>query len=176
MNTTTLRSAVFLDRDGVLNEDSGYAYRPDQINWIAGAKEAVRFLNKADYYVFVVTNQTGISRNLYTENDVQDLHRWMNAELSVVGARIDDFRYSPFHPDYDDGRFRSIAHWRKPSPGMIFDLMKKWPIKRNGSFMIGDRSTDIEAAQAANIPGFLFESDNLLKFIQNVISRQALSN
>ena len=74
MNTTTLRSAVFLDRDGVLNEDSGYAYRPDQINWIAGAKEAVRFLNKANYYVFVVTNQTGISRNLYTENDVQGLH------------------------------------------------------------------------------------------------------
>jgi D-glycero-D-manno-heptose 1,7-bisphosphate phosphatase len=59
---------------------------------------------------------------------------------------------------------------------MIFDLMKKWPIKRHGSFMIGDRSTDIEAAQAANIPGFLFESDNLLKFIENVISRQALSN
>ena len=176
MNTTTLRSAVFLDRDGVLNEDSGYAYRPDQINWIAGAKEAVRFLNKADYYVFVVTNQTGISRNFYTENDVKDLHRWMNDELAVVGARIDDFRYSPFHPDCDDGRFRSIAHWRKPSPGMIFDLMKKWPIKRHGSFMIGDRSTDIEAAQAANIPGFLFESDNLLKFIQNVISRQALSN
>ena len=143
---------------------------------MAGAKEAVRFLNKADYYVFVVTNQTGISRNFYTENDVKDLHRWMNDELAVVGARIDDFRYSPFHPDCDDGRFRSIAHWRKPSPGMIFDLMKKWPIKRHGSFMIGDRSTDIEAAQAANIPGFLFESDNLFKFIQNVISRQALSN
>ena len=92
MNTTTLRSAVFLDRDGVLNEDSGYAYRPDQINWIAGAKEAVRFLNKANYYVFVVTNQTGISRNLYTENDVQGLHRWMNTELSVVAVSYTHLR------------------------------------------------------------------------------------
>ena len=171
MNSTTPRSAVFLDRDGVLNEDSGYAYRPDQIKWIAGAKEAVRFLNEANYYVFVVTNQTGISRNLYTERDVQDLHLWMNAELSTSGAHIDDFRYSPFHPDYDDGRFRSLAHWRKPSAGMIFDLMKHWPIKRQGSFMIGDRSTDIEAAQAATIPGFLFKDENLLKFLKNVVSQ-----
>ena len=70
MKTASLRPAVFLDRDGVLNEDSGYAYRPDQIKWIVGAMEAVRFLNEANYLVFVVTNQTGISRNLYTENDV----------------------------------------------------------------------------------------------------------
>jgi len=176
MNRTFLRPAVFLDRDGVLNEDSGYAYRPDQIKWIAGAAEAVRFLNDANYLVFVVTNQTGISRDLYTENDVKDLHRWMNAELSINGARIDDFRYSPFHPDYDDGQFRSIAHWRKPSAGMIFDLIKNWPVKKQGSFMIGDRSTDIEAAQAANIPGFLFRGENLMKFIQKVTSQNVLKN
>ena len=176
MNRTFLRPAVFLDRDGVLNEDSGYAYRPDQIKWIAGAAEAVRFLNDANYLVFVVTNQTGISRDLYTENDVKELHRWMNAELSISGARIDDFRYSPFHPDYDDGQFRSIAHWRKPSAGMIFDLIKNWPVKKQGSFMIGDRSTDIEAAQTANIPGFLFRGGNLLKFIQKVISQKVLKN
>ena len=176
MKTASLRPAVFLDRDGVLNEDSGYAYRPDQIKWIAGAAEAVRFLNDANYLVFVVTNQTGISRDLYTENDVKYLHRWMNAELSINGARIDDFRYSPFHPDYDDGQFRSIAHWRKPSAGMIFDLIKNWPVKKQGSFMIGDRSTDIEAAQAANIPGFLFRGENLMKFIQKVTSQNVLKN
>ena len=176
MKTASLRPAVFLDRDGVLNEDSGYAYRPDQIKWIVGAMEAVRFLNEANYLVFVVTNQTGISRNLYTENDVKGLHRWMNAELAINGARIDDFRYSPFHPDYDDGRFRSIAHWRKPSAGMIFDLIKNWPIKKRGSFMIGDRSTDIEAAQAANIPGFLFQEKNLLKFLKKVISQTVSKN
>ena len=164
------RSAAFLDRDGVLNEDNGYAYRSDQIKWITGAKKAVKFLNSAGYFVFVVTNQTGIARNLYTENDVLVLHKWMNAELAKDAAQIDDFRFSPFHPNYDDGHYRSLAHWRKPFPGMLFDLMKHWPIEKMGSFMVGDRSTDIEAAEAANIPGFLFCGGNHLEFVTRIVT------
>jgi D-glycero-D-manno-heptose 1,7-bisphosphate phosphatase len=164
------RPAAFLDRDGVLNEDNGYAYRSDQIKWIPGAKTAVKFLNSAGYFVFVVTNQTGIARNLYSENDVKVLHKWMNVELAKAGAQIDDFRFSPFHPDYDDGRYRCLEHWRKPSPGMLFDLMKHWPIEKTGSFMVGDRSTDIEAAEAADIPGFLFLGDNLLEFVTRIVT------
>jgi D-glycero-D-manno-heptose 1,7-bisphosphate phosphatase len=165
------RPAAFLDRDGILNKDSGYAYRPDQIVWIDGAHAAVKLLKDAGYHVFVVTNQTGIARDLYTEQHVQDLHAWMNGELGKSGTGVDDFRYSPHHPEIDDGRFTHLAHWRKPHPGMLMDLAEKWPIQWNGSFMIGDRDTDVLAAEAAGIPGFLFEGGNLLQAIRDILDQ-----
>ena len=92
-------TSVFLDRDGVLNKDIGYVYKPSQIDWIPGAKEAVALLKNQGYLVFVVTNQSGIARGLYTEDEVEYLHAWMNEELLKSGGGfIDDFRYSPYHP------------------------------------------------------------------------------
>jgi D-glycero-D-manno-heptose 1,7-bisphosphate phosphatase len=167
------RPAAFLDRDGILNEDIGYAHRPDQIIWIPGAMEAVKLLNERGFQVFVVTNQAGIARGLYTEEHVNRLHEWMNQELDRHGARIDDFRYSPFHPDHDDGRFSHLAHWRKPAPGMLMDLMRAWPVHREASFMIGDRESDMEAAQAADVAGFLFSGGNLLDRIEAILRLRA---
>jgi D-glycero-D-manno-heptose 1,7-bisphosphate phosphatase len=163
------RPAAFLDRDGILNEDIGYAHRPDQIVWIPGAKDAVRLLNQSGFHVFVVTNQAGIARGHYTERHVEDLHDWMRGELSRHGARIDDFRYSPFHPDFDDGRFTHIAHWRKPGPGMLIDLMRAWPVERRRSFLIGDRESDVEAARAADLAGYLFTGGNLLEAVREIL-------
>lgn len=164
------RPAAFLDRDGILNEDNGYAYRPDQIKWIPGSQAAVRFLNQSGYLVFVVTNQSGVSRGLYTDDDVKSLHKWMNNELSKTGAIIDDFRYCPYHPDSGGGIYAKFEKWRKPSPGMILDLMDSWPIESKRSFLIGDRSSDVEAAQAANINGFLFTGGDLLSFVKEIVS------
>lgn len=164
------RPAAFLDRDGVLNEDTGYAFRPDQIRWISGAKDAVKSLNNNGYLVFVVTNQAGIARGYYQESDVQALHLWMNRELASHGGWIDDFRYSPYHPEFDDGRFRDRADWRKPSPGMLLDLMLHWPVDRAGSFLIGDRGSDIEAARAAGIKGYLFDGDDLSVQVSEILS------
>ncbi len=163
------RPAAFLDRDGVLNEDIGYAHRPDQIRWVPGAMDAVKLLNQKGYHVFIVTNQAGISRGLYTERHVDTLHTWMNDELKKHGAKINDFRFSPFHPDFDDGRFSHLSHWRKPAPGMLTDLMRVWPVQTDMSFMIGDRGSDVQAAQAAGIQGFLFESGSLLDRITNIL-------
>jgi D-glycero-D-manno-heptose 1,7-bisphosphate phosphatase len=163
------RPAAFLDRDGILNEDIGYAHRPDQIIWIPGAKEAVRLLNESGFHVFVVTNQAGIARGLYTEQHVDELHDWMRRELEPHGARIDDFRYSPFHPEFDDGRFSHLAHWRKPEPGMLLDLMDVWPVATERSFMIGDRDSDVQAAQAANLRGFLFTGGDLQEAIREIL-------
>jgi D-glycero-D-manno-heptose 1,7-bisphosphate phosphatase len=167
---SSTRPAAFLDRDGVLNEDIGYAHRPEQIRWIPGAMEAVKLLNQRGFHIFVVTNQAGISRGLYTERHVDTLHAWMNGELQKHGAIIDDFRFSPFHPDFDDGRFSHLSHWRKPEPGMLVDLMRVWPVQTDISFMIGDRDSDVQAAQAAGIRGFLFETENLHDRVAEILS------
>ena len=164
--------AVFLDRDGVLNVDTGYAHRPDQIAWVAGAPEAVARLNAAGYRVFVVTNQAGIARGLYGTEDVEGLHAWMAGELQRRGARIDDWRYSPYHPDHQPERFADKASWRKPAPGMLLDLMQVWPVDHEASFMIGDRQTDMEAAAAAGIDGYLFEAGNLYTFVAEILAQR----
>jgi D-glycero-D-manno-heptose 1,7-bisphosphate phosphatase len=161
------RPAVFLDRDGVLNVDKGYVHAPHQVEWVEGAKEAVKLLNDAGYYVFVITNQAGVAKGLYEEPAIETLHAWMANELAKVGASIDDWRYCPFHPEGQVAAYRAAHPWRKPEPGMILDLFDHWPIERDGSFLVGDRLSDIEAAEAAGLPGWLFEGGDLLAFMRD---------
>jgi D,D-heptose 1,7-bisphosphate phosphatase len=160
------RPAVFLDRDGVLNVDRGYVHAPDQVEWVPGAKEAVKLMNDAGYYLFVVTNQAGVAKGLYREEAIRTLHRWMAQELAAAGASIDDWRYCPYHPEGSVAEYRAAHDWRKPNPGMLLDLFAHWPIEREGSFLIGDKISDIEAAEAAGIPGYLFEGGDLRSFLQ----------
>ena len=119
--------------------------------------------------MFVVTNQSGIARGLYTEDDVRALHQWMAAELLAQGARIDAFAYCPHFVDGDVVAYRQACECRKPAPGMLLSLMAEWPVQREASFMIGDRETDIAAATAAGIPGHLFPGGNLLKFVTEAL-------
>jgi HAD superfamily hydrolase (TIGR01662 family) len=100
-----LRPALFLDRDGVLNEDRGYVHRWEDFCWIPGAREAVAAFNARNWWVFVVTNQSGVGRGYYPEADVLALHARMEADLAVAGARIDAFYYCPFHPEALEDRY-----------------------------------------------------------------------
>lgn len=160
------RPAAFLDRDGVLNRDDGYVHKAEQIVWMEGAIEAVRWLNDHGYYVFVVTNQGGVAHGHYTEEHVHELHAWMQQRLQNHGAHIDCFEHSPYHPDGKVERYRRESELRKPQPGMILKLQREWTTDPSRSFLIGDRDSDVEAAIAAGIPGYKFEAGSLLELVK----------
>lgn len=156
------RGAVFFDRDGVLNEDIGYAHRPDQLRWMPGAREAVKRANDAGLFTFVVTNQAGVARGLYDEAAIVAFHQAMQADLWAIGAHMDGFEYCPHHPDFGrDGSAPVDCRRRKPGPGMILDLMARWSIDPARSLLIGDRETDLAAASAAGIAGHLYQSGSV---------------
>jgi D-glycero-D-manno-heptose 1,7-bisphosphate phosphatase len=169
MSDKPLRGAVIFDRDGVLNADTGYPHRPDQIVWIDGAMAAVRAVNEAGLLAFVATNQSGIARGLYGEDDVIALHAWMNAQLAEAGAHIDAFAYSPFHPDGVVEAYRRASECRKPGPRMLLDLMDAHPVDRSRVVMVGDRDSDMQAARAAGVDGYLFKGGNLAVAIAPLI-------
>lgn len=161
------RPAVFFDRDGVLNEDTGYLYEQANFKWTAGAREAVRSVNDAGYFAFVVTNQSGVARGLYKEADIRALHIWMSGDLAQIGAHVDAFEYCPHHPEGSVELYRTSCTCRKPRPGMITKIMNRFPVDSARSFLIGDKFTDIEAAHGAGIRGYLFEGGNLQQFVDS---------
>jgi D-glycero-D-manno-heptose 1,7-bisphosphate phosphatase len=169
------RPAVFLDRDGTLNHDTGYVYRIADFRWLPGAVNAVRALNNGGYYVFIVTNQSGVARGLYDEAAIRDLHDWMNGELRAAGARIDDFRYCPHHPEASVAAYRTVCSCRKPAAGMLLDLMKAWPVIREGSIMIGDRESDAKAGRAAGIASAIVPPGSLDRFVDKMLRQRPAS-
>ncbi len=161
-----MRPALFLDRDGVINIDRGYVSRAEDFIFIDGAAEAIAVFNARGWLVFVVTNQSGIARNYYTEDDMHALHAWMEARLADAGARIDRIYYCPYHEAGENPRYRRDSFDRKPKPGMLLRAMAEFPVKRESSFLIGDKAADLEAARAAGIAGFLFPGGNLRDFAE----------
>jgi D,D-heptose 1,7-bisphosphate phosphatase len=160
------RPAVFFDRDGVLNHDSGYVFETSRLKWIDGAREAIKAVNDAGYFAFVVSNQSGVARGFFEERDVQALHRWMADDMAEMGAHIDAFEYCPDHPDGTIERYRRVSDRRKPAPGMITDLLSRFSVDAEHSILIGDKTDDLEAARAAGLQGYLFSGGNLEAFVK----------
>lgn len=161
-----LKPAAFLDRDGVINKEKEYLSKIDDFEWIEGAKESIKYLNDNDYYVFVATNQSGIARGYYTEKDVIFLHDYISNELKSINAHIDEFFFSPYHPN-NTKEYLHLSHLRKPDIGMLDLAASKWNIDKKKSFLIGDKNTDIECAKNFSIRGHLFKDGNLLDFIKS---------
>jgi D-glycero-D-manno-heptose 1,7-bisphosphate phosphatase len=166
--TSSPRPALFLDRDGVLNEDHGYVSRWEDFRWIPGAREAVAAFNRAGWLVIVVTNQSGVGRGYYTEDAMHALHARMVEDLAEVGGRIDAFYHAPQHPEAPVEAYRHPdPPLRKPNPGMILKALADWPIDREASLLVGDKPSDLEAALRAGIRGVLFEGGDLSEFLKN---------
>lgn len=161
------RPAAFLDRDGVLNVDSGYVSRSEDFQWLPGAIAAVKRLNDAGYLVIVVTNQSGIARGYYGEAAFHALTDWMRVELAKTGACLDGVYHCPHHPEHT-----GPCDCRKPLPGLLKAAFKHFAIDQERSFLIGDSKRDIQAAEAAGIPGHLFTGGNLDDFVREILEQK----
>ncbi|MGE5165264.1 MAG: D-glycero-alpha-D-manno-heptose-1,7-bisphosphate 7-phosphatase [Sphingobacteriales bacterium] len=158
VRTGTLRPAAFLDRDGVLNVDHGYVYRPEQLEWIAGAPESVRLLNEAGYYVLVISNQSGVARGYFDEAAVKSFHAHMQNMLAANGGHVDAFYYCPHHPQGIVKALATTCRCRKPGTGMLEQAAREWPVDMTASFFIGNKDDDMAAAAAFNIRGIKFDA------------------
>jgi D-glycero-D-manno-heptose 1,7-bisphosphate phosphatase len=167
--TVEPRRAAFLDRDGVLIEDTGYPHCIEEVRWMPGVMPGLRRLNAAGMAICIVTNQAGVARGFYDEAAVGRLHHWMMTEAAAAGARIDGFAHCPFHENAETPRYQRASPRRKPGAGMIEDWLAHFPLRRAGSFLIGDRETDMQAAASAGIPGHLFPGGDLDAFIARIL-------
>lgn len=164
------RGAAFFDRDGVINEDRGYVYRPADFVLLPGAAAAIRACNQAGLFVFIVTNQSGIARGYYDTAALAALHDHMTQALAALDARIDDIRYCPHLPDATVAAYAGPCDCRKPAPGMIRDLMAAWPVDQARSFLIGDKPSDIAAAEAAGIAGHLLADGDVAGLVDRILT------
>jgi len=154
-----------------LNRDVAYAHRPEQIEWMPGAIEAIRLANAAGLLVVVVTNQSGIARGYFTAADVEALHDWMVKELAAQDAHIDGFYYCPYHEAAVDEAYRVSEHPdRKPNPGMLLRAIEDLSIDPAKSFMIGDQISDVLAGARAGVASYRYHGDDLVALVRQAIA------
>ncbi len=134
--------ALFLDRDGIINEDRKYPYRPQDIVFIPAVFNVCKAALEKGYILVVTTNQAGIAKGYYTEKDVQELHVWMTAKFREKGIEITKFYYCPFHKDGVVERYKKDSDLRKPKPGMYFEAARELNIDLSSSIMVGDKQSD----------------------------------
>jgi D-glycero-D-manno-heptose 1,7-bisphosphate phosphatase len=182
-----MNRAVFLDRDGTINVEREFLYLPEDFEFIPGAPQAIRLLNEAGFRVIVVTNQSGIARGFYDEAAVNRLHRHMDAQLAPFGARIDAYYLCPHHPEHGIGALRTTCECRKPMDGMLRRGAAEFALDLAASFIIGDKSADVEAGlkagcqpllvrtgfgavESARLPGRIPVCADLLEAVRVILS------
>lgn len=165
-----MMKAAFFDRDGVINVDAGYLYRIEDWRWVEGAREALAYLTRQGYGIFIITNQSGVARGYYTEDDVRRLHRWMCREIAACGGKVTAVYYCPYLEGAPLSRYDKKSDWRKPAPGMVLQAAKDYDVDLSQSFMVGDRERDVDCAHAAGIDGYLFTGGRLDDFVKKIVT------
>ncbi|HEY4514286.1 MAG TPA: HAD family hydrolase [Candidatus Paceibacterota bacterium] len=141
-------SAVFLDRDGVINEETAYLHDPKNLRLIAGAASAIRKLNEQNVPIIVITNQAGVAKGYYQESEIEMLHSALAEILKTEGAHIDRFYYCPHHPE-GKGEYQKVCDCRKPMPGLLLQAAKDFNLEIKRCVFVGDKVSDIGAGVAA---------------------------
>jgi D-glycero-D-manno-heptose 1,7-bisphosphate phosphatase len=156
-----MNKAIFLDRDGVLNEDPGFLHKIEDLKFYPGVIYTLIELSKTDYKIIIVTNQPGIGRGLYSELEYLAFEKeYLDrlAKQSEGKIRIDKIYYCPHHPTKGIGKYKKICECRKPEPGMLLNAQKDFNIDFSKSFMIGDKRSDIQAGQTVGCKTILVET------------------
>ena len=148
-------AAVFLDRDGTINEEVGYMDSLEKLKIIPEAFEAIRLINQNGMKAVVITNQSGVARGLFSEEFVQTVHAIIQEQLKAGQAFIDAFYHCPHHPTEGQGVYLQTCNCRKPAPGLLFKAADEMEIDLGQSYMIGDMPKDVEAAKRAGAKGIL---------------------
>ena len=146
-----MKRTLFLDRDGVVNVDHGYIYRPDEFEFIDGVFDACHAFQEAGYEIVIITNQSGIGRGYYTEQDFHALTNWMISQFNQRGIDILDVYFCPHHPKNANPPYLQRCACRKPQPGMLLQAIQEHKLDARHSIMIGDKSSDMTAARNAGI-------------------------
>ena len=145
------RPALFLDRDGVINIDHDYVCKPENFEFVEHIFELCRTAKRLGYLIFVVTNQAGIGRGYYTDNDFLKLTDWMCEIFKSQGVDIDKVYFCPFHPEHGVGQYKIDSPNRKPAPGMIHQAIQEFDVDIAKSVLVGDKESDIQAGIAAGV-------------------------
>jgi D-glycero-D-manno-heptose 1,7-bisphosphate phosphatase len=162
--------AIFLDRDNTLNVDIGYTHKISDFRWVNGAPAALSLFTKAGLDVFIVTNQGGIGRGLFTVEMMHAFNEHLCAEAAIHGGEIKDIAFCPHHPDAITPEFRTPCDCRKPGHRMLTDLADNWSVDLSKSVMIGDRESDVLAGQAAGCHTYLFDGSDLHSLAKDVLA------
>lgn len=169
------RAALFLDRDGVVNVDHGYVHTEQGTEWVPGVFDLAAAANAAGMVVIVITNQAGIARGFYDESEFRGYTEWVHAEFRRRGAPLLATYFCPHHPDPGNGRIGVDCACRKPAPGMLRAAMADFSIDPSKSLLIGDKPSDVEAAERAGIAGrFWIKEPNLSDALEWLPSREEL--
>ncbi|MDA9265627.1 HAD family hydrolase [bacterium] len=145
------RKALFLDRDGVINKDFGYVYEVERLEYVDGIFELCRKAKSKGYLIIVITNQAGIGRGYYSEQQFLDFMDIIKAKFIEEDCQIDAVYYCPHHPEFAKGKYLTSCNCRKPNPGMFITCINSMNVDPDKSIAIGDKLSDIQAAKMAHI-------------------------
>ena len=163
------KPAIFLDRDGVINYDYGYVHKIENFKFRPGVLNGLKYLIKKNYNIFIVTNQAGLGKKIFTEENFFKLHKKIKEKLEKLNIFFNDVQYSPFHPKAKIKKYRKNLAMRKPGNKMIKNIKFNWDVDDKKSFMIGDKKIDKLAAKKSKLK-FYYVERNFYKQVKSIVN------